>query len=1496
MCLSLLKETIFKYTTFGGETDFTIHFLVPIGAAILALVPLQFSVLQYQVAANQTNAIILASGILVALLLLLYWLKTAGRYTLVPRFHRWSGPLLIAAVYLFSSFIAVGLMYAGFSRLIPAFTLSQLTTFDLLLGTGTIVLTAFAPTVTNLQSLRTNYPSLAEINTTFEDATTEATNKIQTTIEGIGHIQRTETRRIRDRLTALENVIVTGEGGVGKSGVLAHIAEEWNSQVLYLDASAHSAIESKSDLANRLGLYELSRPIQRVSINQTLLLIVDQLDDVGPAAGQAIAEFILESAEYSNTPVAFACRTHDLENRREYEELNTAESFSTKRPIGLLDAADASDHLTDLTGSNPSEELVELGRKVEHLDIIAQLAREGTDFDDISGEVALWEGYRELLEHEEQIDDDSRRGSSVVERAVEYAEEAIEDSTDSVNIFSVSVDQDWADRQLINRQVIVQASNRPGERKYRFRHLGFQRYLYAWDAVQENRSITDVTTLIDERLGKDVFRFMFILYLREGGADHIREIPEGSDASEFAKEFLREALDENDGLGDYTAKNILDEVKTWDAAENEELTDVVLEKLEERETLYNYFFSNPPHPSWAIALRERGKFENPPDVLLQYLMNLAPEHPDIVSDVLPAVETDDRHTLALVVVVIRELPVEYAEELLHLVQESVTDTQPDWHSFQSVELMQELVESGETEAGMELLESLLQPREPLEGEPGTVQPVSDLYDLKSAFDDILPSLVESEGEQLINLLESRLEAAIEVEAEIKGRDMDTVTGPLHTDIGGADFEDTTYSNFKNLLIGTLLAAVEQWIEANPADESRPARIEQFLDDITLFNRIGLHLLNQYKEHFQPLVRRELLNEENYGELWVKEDFLRLLRDGYPILPEPDQQRVLDIITSVPVRETLEEGARQRSEELDEYTAEELAEESVDRWVRDRLWVIRDHLPQEKQEELDRLVNELGEPDNVLSFISTRGGFVSQESPLSVEELEQRPPEQVIDYCIEEPFETTGWDETEAGELQEISSQGLAETVTQVILDNPNRFQQHIPRLQEASSVYARELFDGLREKIEDSEYTEFDWTPFLKLGETVVSNPEHWTAPARKSVARLLREAYGNDDHEAIYNHNDHVKQLLFTLINDPDPDEEREHPPEGHAGYNNPLHVALNSVRPIGVDALLIFAGKTAQHRGYRGYSEEDSSGFDPDIREQVQTIINTASLSIRSTIGRRLHLLWYLDHPIVQENLSTLFPRSQSTRDKTRFAAAWDAYVASHPPHEDLYPRLRACYLHGIDLMTANENTAISGADDGLVRHLLSAYLRDMEDLSADDSLIVYLYEQDEPDMARQIAWQLWRWGNDSEEIRDEWEKVKRLWEWRLTQVEGPERYAPEFQWFVEWVPLVEDQITFEAIVDLLEETTPFIAFERRSWETLESYLADRANTHPEEAIQIYTELIEQDARPSWIEFSDNTTAILEAGVAAGGTTEHMALDIAEDYFSRGYDDAEAFLDEHT
>lgn len=1500
MGLSWFPKSLHKLATFGGEIQLITQLFLWLGSAGIVLVTIQFSLLDHGLAETHYSLGAIIFMILGGLAALMYCCRAAGRYTDERIFHQLRGQIPVVLIFFIFSTIAVLVINGGFLVFLQDVSFSSPALVDLLFLGLVTTGTATYLGIRSLHTLHGTYPSIDDIQGVFQYETEQAIENIYKEIEGIGPIDRVETPRIQGRLEEMENVSVTGEGGIGKSGILAGIAEAWNSSVLFIDASAHASIESETDLAEQIGreptLDELQRPIRRISIIHPLLVVVDQLDDVGPTAGKAYTDFIRTVAEYDNTAVAFACRTHDLDSRPEFDWLSSAETFSTERTVGFLDQSDVRGYIGDLTGSNPPDEVVRLGRKIEHLDVIAELATEDVDFDNISGEVSLWEGYRKLLEHEEQLDDDSRRGDRVVRQAIEYAQTAIEDPAGGVNLFPIPADLAWEDRQLINRNVIEEAQHRPGERQYRFRHQGFPRYLYAWEAVQQNQSIQEVASQIDDRLGKDVFRFMFMLYLREGGAEHIGEIPAGSDASTYAKDFLNEALDEERGLGDYAAKTILDEVKTWDATANDELTDVVLEKLDERETLFNYFFGNPPHPSWAIALRDRGRLKNPPDVLIQYLRNLAPEHPEVVTEVLPAVEADDRHTLGLVVTVIRELPVDHAAEVVELVRDSVTETTSDWQGFQTTQLLEELVEAEEYQAGRTLLEALVTVREPRKGEPNYPQSVVDLYALKSTLDVTIEPLVDAQGEAVITLLKSELRTAVELEATVRNRDVDSILGPIDSPIGRPDLDDANYHNIKDLLLDAQLIALEQWIAADPTDPARKEMVEAYLNGITLFHRIGLYILNEYPEQYLSLVQRELQREENYQQTLIKEDFLRLLRDGYPLLSEEQQTRVLEIISACPVRETVEENVQEQSQDIEEYTAEELAEETIERWVRDRLWILQDYLPNEEQAELERLVDEHGEPDDVFSFISTSSGFVGQESPVPMEELLTWEPADVIDYCIDEPFESTGWEETEAGGLRETSPEGLAEAAAQVILHEPERFKQDLPRLNSANPVYTRELLRELREKIKDDESFAFDWEPFLELSEMVASNPDQWPPHVRTGVARLFRDALSSEQWETLFDYTAEVKEILLILSRDPDPAEEREHPPEGHAGFNNPLHVAINSTRPIGIEALLIFSLRLAERDGYQGFSNEDGSGFKPGIRERMQELIEDASISTRAIIGRHLHRLWHLDHDIVLENLSTIFPRSQRTRDKIRFSAAWDTYLASNQPHPDLFPQLRACYLHGIDLTVADENTAIQGADSGLARHLLTAYLKGMEPLNADDSSLRYLYDQDDPDIARQIAWQLWRWGKDNEDTREQWEKVRKLWEWRLDHVDEPHRYAAEFQWFIEWLPLIGDDVPFNELVDLLKATTPFVVHEHRAWETLETYLAEHVETHPEEAIKIYAELIGHDDRPDWLQFGETTITLLEGGIVAGGETEIQAIDIAEDYFTRGYNGAEAFLDEHT
>lgn len=97
-------------------------------------------------------------------------------------------------------------------------------------------------------------------------------------------------------------------------------------------------------------------------------------------------------------------------------------------------------------------------------------------------------------------------------------------------------------------------------------------------------------------------------------------------------------------------------------------------------------------------------------------------------------------------------------------------------------------------------------------------------------------------------------------------------------------------------------------------------------------------------------------------------------------------------------------------------------------------------------------------------------------------------------------------------------------------------------------------------------------------------------------------------------------------------------------------------------------------------------------------------------------------------------------------------------------------------------------------------------------------------------------------------------------------------------------------EDIAPSIIDTAPFIAREKRAWETVESYLADYAKAHPSQVVAVYAELMAQETRPNWVSFTDTAAAILEPGLDENPATRRTALDIAED------DTAEQFLDEHT
>ncbi|MDL0128053.1 hypothetical protein [Halobacterium salinarum] len=1490
---ALGRDNFIIYSTLGKETNFTKSIfwaVLSLGATVAGFQ----TFLRSPALSEPGIAVLSVVSIVIFLLLIIRYTAKSAERTTEPEFHTTKGQFKVIVSYLLIGIVAVLLVYGIGVLTITDLVFLDLGIVDILFGTGLVFLFTLAAALANYSTITEKYLSLREVLTTFAEESNEKLSRIDNEIDGIGHIPRSETSRILESIEDpedLDNSIIKGRGGVGKSGILKRVYEECNYEILFIDASAHARITSGSDIFDDLEP-TLERCIHQVSSNRTLVVMFDQLDDTTRESGEVYSEIIDSVAQLSRVGVIFACRTYELDNYDEFQDLTVSGHFDNEIEVNTLSETQAEDHLEELGITSPTQDLIELCEEIEYLDVIGTLVAEGSDLEDVTEQVAVWEEYRELLA-EDHPSDGQRRGDQVIDRAVEHAIETTESGNSVFGVDEIL----WTDRELISMGAIRRVTESGRDRVFRFRHRQFQLYLYAWQSV--NRTVNDkhlfqdVINDLSENISNDVVKWMFAVY-----TDREEELPEGAD------DFLEEVLDVEDGFQFYWASKILDVVKRWDASVNTSVTETVLEKLESREKLYNYFFDKETDTSWMQALADIGRFQNPPRHLLAYLHEVASLHPEEVSSVIREDTSGlDRSEQALVVSIIQELPLEYRVDLYDIVKDSLDQLEPrlDMYYSRSAELAEDLVNGEHFDEGLDLIDSLLTIR--LEAEPeGRNEEIMGSYYLTSLFDEgTLERLVRNRPNQTIELFEEKLNDAARARAEDRGKEVDDLQFFHQFAVSNFSIEEDDRNKPFELFVGFLRETVDTWFETTDVEDQQE-KITEYLDSNVILRGFGFYLVRKHSEDHSDLVGEELLDEENYRDIRLKKEFNLLLKHGFSSIPDDRQQEVVDVITSVPVRDTFERIAENRQDEFDDMTVEELVERRSDRWIRDRLWPIREHLSEEADEQLSELIDQFEDEPEDPETPAVRGGFVSHESPESRSELEEYSPSELIDFCIEEPFEEQEWYETaqqesgRTGSVEEIGRQGAAEEIADIILDNPGRYATEIPRLQQAPASYSTRLIGHLRDRMEDEsdilenqEFREALW----ELSESIVSDTEEWPKQTRKRIGWLLRDGFGNAD---LYNYflreKDRVREITITLADDPDPDISTDRPPEGYAGHNDPSHTALNTVRPVAVDALIIYARRVAV--------DEDSEP-DSKVIEKLEERMDDISLGVHSVFGRRLLTLWPIDEDWVIDHLPEIFPRSQSQKDTERFTAAWDSYVAFSQTHPDVFPHLRKYYFHAIDLMAEGETTETINADQQMAGHLLGNYLfeYDLEEWS--ESLLAYLYDRADPDLARQVAWNLWKWGDEQEEddAYDKWDKTRALWERRVKQVGDDDTYSDEITWFVRYLDHIGSRVELCEIENLLRNSIFHIGshqHSRRVWSNLEEYLSRQSADHTEIAVEVFHRLVTNYERPFGQDFNDNVEAILHPAFEEFETGDEVytkAFETAQSYASEGDNQAQTFLD---
>jgi hypothetical protein len=946
--------------------------------------------------------------------------------------------------------------------------------------------------------------------------------------------------------------------------------------------------------------------------------------------------------------------------------------------------------------------------------------------------------------------------------------------------------------------------------------------------------------------------------------------------------------------------------------------EVILQTLREHADLRSYFFRSGPHPAWAAVLWENGFFRTPPppqqteNGLMrlrwdeqEYLISVAGRAPDIALKHFATLKNEPEYGVRAISA-LHSVPAELVEYALPQLLNWLSDPRAGRTTAAATyELAVKLAEKKQTVVASELFRAALVPQpspkvQRIEGSFfGTeAVPLFDLdlinysTDENLRFSNALKLFGSLDIRQTLAVLEDHLLHALRLEGEAKGLPEYERSSWWRTAI--EDSDQDIRDEYRDKLLTALRDLLCSWVEGDARNAEQLVR--RYLGDRQeILKRLGLHVLSRFPYEYREHVARELLNEKNLDDAGVHHEYFLLLQEGYPHLGEQEQQNLLALIRQGPSRETVERMADWAHKEYGE-SKENYVQGYTKQWILKRLWMLREHLTGDSAQFYEKLVAESGEPERPEYTHWMTGVYtVTDVSPLSREQLYLMPPDALVGFLRQwqpEPRQMLGPEQVTRG--------ALGQAVAEIIFSDFDRYAGHLGTIAFIGPAFAVPLLGGFTA---DKRGAPVRWEVALDLCEALLGDAnvrqsldnaadENWRG-ARQMMVSLLEAGVEKPKAEAEgEKHNirvppellPRVRDLLLTLLEDPDPGPETDRPAENYFGHNDPATVALNHVRPRAMLALIQYAANRALAE--QGETGDDSaahtavSRWEPEVREALTRKLDPReepSSAVHCVYGWNLYRLRWLDQDWLEGHLDAIFPEGDDPETAWLFVAAWDAYVAFNRNTfvRPFFEKLRPKYERAIDNLARGLVTRTHlEPSRGLASHLLWEYLKadyQLRSTEGENSLLLRFFKKAPPKERGGAAWLLWRICQDNPKYLNEiWPRVRHFWEWRVDEsarANHPNDFDTEMEWYAR-LPLVAFELeTIRSIWTLLEGTLPHVVrFEHHGigWDSLEEYLAKEVDRDPLRAIQFYHLMHKRLSRSVWLYSKGESRTIIETAAA--------------------------------
>lgn len=608
-----------------------------------------------------------------------------------------------------------------------------------------------------------------------------------------------------------------------------------------------------------------------------------------------------------------------------------------------------------------------------------------------------------------------------------------------------------------------------------------------------------------------------------------------------------------------------------------------------------------------------------------------------------------------------------------------------------------------------------------------------------------------------------------------------------------DFEEERHLSYrddvKNIAV-TMKKLLERILVSKCSDFENARKLyEKYVDSLPFSHamwRFRLFAMTLCPDIFADKLKDaffKFFETKNAYELILGAEYMQALKKGFSVLSNEDKRKYIE--------KTVEYFAKQRKDKKDEFWHKYKG--------REMLSCIYVEL---SKEEITNAEKKLGgkiekEFNPEPSIVSGIGGFVVSKGPITIEDLQKKSIEEIVKNLSSEwtPENLRKMDK-ERDFMNPLNADGMGMLLKQ---DISQRFELY---LENADLFFNREALDqhytysflqGVYEVLRESKFKEgVNFEKVLVLLEKIIESDrkekfidgekrrerfDAWVAGWRSvfyAMSDVVKEFLGEGKNKTTIDllaYRERLLEIINYLLSYPQPDEENNYKENG----NDPFSVAINSVRGRAFQSLVSFT-----YRDGEKFSKEEKIKISEDVKEIYSDVLKKENtFAIMFLYGHYLASFYYRDKEWIRTLMPAIFPEEIEKRDL--YLASWEGFVAANI-YGDMFSEFKGLYKRAIEFDPDNytKRKYFRELDDGLATHLALAYAH-FSDFSIESELFELFWKNQNSKRHEEFIsfvgrHTISREGALSfiEKNKIDIEKIKKLWDWTLDNVEDDKVFS--------------------------------------------------------------------------------------------------------------------------